>query len=129
VPFGGVEALLIGWLKTQLPSVRFLTDTPADLATAVPVVQVVRVGGPSDDDDPSFQSPTVSVDCFAVDRVAATLLAQQVDDALRKALPGAITGGATVTKVQTISGAAWRPWDDLKVRRMGATYVLHLKTA
>ena len=129
MPFGGVEALLIGWLKTQLPSVRFLTDTPADLATAVPVVQVVRVGGPSSDDDPTFQSPTVSVDCFAADRVAATLLAQQVDDALRKALPGASTGGATVSKVATISGAAWRPWDDLKVRRMGATYVLHLKTS
>jgi hypothetical protein len=129
VPFSGVEALLIGWLKTQLPSVRFLTDTPADLATAGPVVQVARIGGPSSDDDPSFQSPTVSVDCFAADRISATLLAQQIDDALRKALPGVTTGGATVTKVATISGAAWRPWDDLKVRRVGATYVLYLKSS
>jgi hypothetical protein len=69
------------------------------------------------------------VDCFAVDRLAATVLAQQVDDALRKALPGVTTGGATVSKVATISGASWRPWDDLKVRRMGAAYVLYLKTS
>lgn len=125
--FGGVEALLIGWLSGQL-GVRCLTDLPANLATQLPVVQVVRIGGPTDDNDPNFHTPTVSVDCFAVDRAAATALSQQADDALRKVLPGVTTGGATVTKVQTISGASWRPWDDLALRRFGASYALHLKT-
>ena len=128
--FQGVEALLIGWLPSQVTA-RALTDLPADLADLVAagtdVVQVVRVGGPSDDDDPTLVAATVSVDCFAADRISATLLAQQVDDAFRKALPGTLTGGASVTKVRTLTGASWRPWDDVAVRRVGATYQVWLK--
>ena len=126
--FSGVEALLIGWLPAQIDGVRFLTDLPSAIATQVPVVQVVRVGGPSDDNDPTFHTATVSVDCFAVDRMAATLLAQQVDTALHR-LPGVTTGGATVTKVQTVSGASWRPFDDTTIRRFGASYALHVKAS
>lgn len=125
--FGGVEALLIGWLPAHINGVRCVTDLPANLAASVPVVQVVRIGGPSDPNDPNFHNPTVSIDCFAVDRASATALAQQVDDALRKALPGVTTGGATVTKVQTLSGGSWRPFDDLTLRRFGASYALHIK--
>lgn len=119
--FAGVEALLIGWTSAQL-SVRCLTDLPADLQAVVPVVQIVRIGGPSDDNLSSFQAATVSVDCFAADRAAATTLAQQVDDAWRKVLPGTTTGGAVVGKVRTLSGASWRPWNDTAVRRFGASY-------
>jgi hypothetical protein len=93
--FGGVEALLIGWLPGH---VRFLTDTPADLATGAG-----RAGGPDRRPvlgrRPVVPVATVSVDCFAADRVAATVLAQQVDDALRKALPGHHCRRRTVTKV------------------------------
>jgi len=127
VTFGGVEALLIGWLPSQVTA-RALTDLPATLATDVPVVQIVRIGGPSDDNDPTLVAATVSVDCFAADRISATVLAQQVDDAFRKALPGTLTGGASVTKVRTLTGPSWRPWDDLAVRRFGATYQIWLKT-
>ena len=124
--YQGVEALLVGWLPSQVTA-RALTDLPADLAEQVPVVQVVRIGGPSDDNNPNFQAATVSVDCFAVDRISATLLAQQVDDALRKALPGTTTGGAVVTKVRTLTGPSWRPWNDVAVRRSGSTYQIWLK--
>jgi len=127
VTFGGVEALLIGWLPSQVTA-RALTDLPSTLADDVPVVQVVRIGGPSDDDDPTLVAATVSVDCFDSDRLSATLLAQQVDDAFRKALPGTLTGGASVTKVRTLTGPSWRPWNDAAVRRFGATYQVWLKT-
>ena len=125
--FGGVEALLIGWLPSQVTA-RALTDLPATLVDDVPVVQVVRIGGPSDDDDPTLVAATVSVDCFASDRLAVTVLSQQVDDAFRKALPGTLTGGASVTKVRTLTGPSWRPWNDTAVRRFGATYQVWLKT-
>lgn len=125
--FGGVEALLIGWLPSQVTA-RALTDLPATLADDVPVVQIVRIGGPSDDDDPTLVAATVSVDCFASDRLAVTVLSQQVDDAFRKALPGTLTGGASVTKVRTLTGPSWRPWNDTAVRRFGATYQVWLKT-
>jgi len=124
--FSGVEALLIGWTADQL-GVRCLTDLPADLASAAPIVQIVRIGGPSDDSFSNFQAATVSVDCFAADRLAATTLAQQLDDAWRKVLPGAAVSGAVVGKVRTLTGASWRPWDDTAVRRVGATYQVWVK--
>ena len=125
--YGGVEALLIGYLRTAL-GVRCLTDLPADLQNVVPVVQVVRIGGPSDDNDSRFEAATVSIDCFASDRASATALAMQVDDVMRHSLPGTLTGGAVVTKVRTLTGASWRPWDDQQVRRFGATYQTWVKS-
>ncbi|MCW2901915.1 MAG: hypothetical protein JWO67_4180 [Streptosporangiaceae bacterium] len=124
--FGGVEALLIGFLSGQL-GVRGVTDVPADLASVVPLFQVLRVGGGSDDNDPNLQNPTVVVDCFAADRAGATQLSQQVDDAMRKVLPSRSVAGGTVTQVRTITGPSWRPWADTAVRRFGATYSLHVK--
>ena len=127
MPYGGPELLLVGWLPTQVAA-RVGTDVPAGLAESVPFVQVLRIGGPDDDSDYTFDKPTVSVDCFAADRVAANTLAVQVHKAMRSALRGVTTGGATVSAVHTISGMAWRPWDDLQVRRFGATYQLFLKS-
>ena len=122
--YGGVEALLIPAGTTVL-GVRFATDVPADLATAVPFVQLVRVGGPSDDNDRRFEQATVSVDSFAVDRVSATALAYRVDSWLRS-LPNTGTPDAVITKVQTLTGPSWRPWEDVAVRRIGASYRIHL---
>lgn len=124
--YQGIEALLIPWLSSTL-GVRTLTDLPADLQAVLPVVQVVRVGGPSNDDNPRFDMPTVSVDSYGADRDAATQLALDVDEALRVTLPGVTTGGATVSRVQTITGPSWRPYDDLLLRRMGASYRLYVK--
>lgn len=124
--FAGVEQLLIDWTSAQL-SVRCATDVPADLAQVVPLVQIVRIGGPSDDNLHRFQAATVSVDCFDTDRLSATELAHQVDDAWRTVLPGVVTGGGVVGKVRTLSGAAWRPWADTAVRRVGATYQVWVK--
>lgn len=126
--FGGVEALLVGFLSQQFPGVRCLTELPDDLANAAPVVQIVQVGGPADDDLPSFIMPTISVDAFASDRLSSTTLAQQVHDALRNRLVGHVLTGGVVTKVRTVSGASWRPWDDTAVRRFGATYQLYIRT-
>jgi hypothetical protein len=129
VTFGGVEALLIGWLGTQIPGVRFLTDLPTAIATQVPVVQVVAVGGPDDSNDAKLGKPTISVDCFAADRLAASDLAEAVRRALRISLVGRTTGGATVTKVETISRPSWRPFDDTTIRRFGASYQVFFETA
>lgn len=131
MPYAGVEATLIPWLADLL-GVRVLTDLPADdppgsFLAGLPYVQFVRVGGPSDDNNPRFDLPTVSVDCFGADRGAATGLALDVDEALRQTLPGQTTGGATVTRVQTITGPSWQPWDDTNVRRMHSSYRLYIK--
>lgn len=124
-----VEALLIPWLTSTL-DVRFVTDVPADLTAdgALPLGRLLRVGGPSDDDSPRFDLPTVSVDCFAATRAAAFDFAQDLDDAIRVTLPGLTLDGATVTRTQTVSGPSWRPYDNATVRRVGATYRLFVKS-
>lgn len=124
--YAGVERLLIDWITTTT-DVRAVTDTPANLAAAVPLYRVTRVGGPSHVDNPRFDLPTVTVDSFAASRSAATDAALDLDEALRTQLPGTTTGGATVTRVETVTGPHWAPWDDTNLRRFAATYRLHVK--
>lgn len=126
-PFAGVEIALHDYLTVEL-GVRVCTELPADLQAVVPLVQVVRIGGPHSDNDPYLQMPTVSVDSFAADRGGATDLAHAADLALRR-LTGATVHGARFGLVRTLSGPAWRPWDDTAVRRFGATYSLWMKAA
>lgn len=126
-----VEALLVPWLAAQV-SARTVTELPADLDTIAPVVHVLRIGGPDDDNLPSFDMPTVSIDSYGVGRAAALELAQAVHDAVRVGLPNTshtVTAGtAVVTKTQTVTGPSWRPYDDITLRRFGATYRLHILT-
>jgi hypothetical protein len=126
-----VEALLVPWLAVQV-SARAVTELPATLDQISPVVHVLRIGGPSDDDLPAFDMPTISVDSYGVGRAAALQLAQAVDNAVRVALPNTLHTVAgqsvVVTKSQTVTGPSWRPYDDITVRRFGATYRLHIRT-
>ena len=126
--FGGVEALLIPAAASAL-STRFVTDLPSTLSSDVPLCRLWHIGGGSDDNDWRFRNPTITVDSFAKDRAGAAALAERVEVWFRSVLPGQILAdGSVVTKVQTLTAASWRPWDDTTVRRFSATYVLHLKT-
>lgn len=122
-----VEGLLIPWF-TETLEVRALTDLPSDLADVLPVVQIVRIGGPSNDDNPRFDMPTISVDSYAADRATAIALAETVDDALRIQLPGQTLSRSTITRVQTVTGPSWRPYDNTSLRRVGASYRLYIKS-
>jgi hypothetical protein len=127
--FAGVELALVDWLTVDLPGNRVCTELPDDLADAAPVIQVVRIGGPHDDNDPNLQIPTVSVDCFSATRGGATDLANAVDTSLRKRLPGATIHGARFGLVRTLTGPSWRPWEDAALRRFGSTYQLWVRAS
>jgi hypothetical protein len=131
MPIADVEAFLVPWLAATL-NVQAVTWLPADLVGSVPVVQVARIGGGSDDDLHVFDFPTVSINSFAVGRVPAFSLAASVDEVIRTTLPNTVhtvtAGTAVVTKTQTVTGPSWRPYDDITVRRFGATYQLHIRT-
>ena len=122
-----VELLLIPWLISTL-NVRAVTDLPENLADVLPLVQVTRIGGPDNDDNPRFDTPTVDIDCFGVDRGAASGLAGRVHAALRVTLPGLQVAGATVTQVLTVTGPSWRPYDNTELRRFSSTYRLFVKS-
>ena len=127
MPYPDVELMLSAWLKTYL-GVRVVTDTPSNLALVLPVVQITRYGGT--DTVPGLDRATVDVDAYAANRTAAAMLAERVRYGLRFVLQGQQVGDITVSRVETIVGPSWRPYDNTALRRFGASYslTLHAKT-
>lgn len=118
--YADTEQLLVGWAP-GIVSCRALTETPDDLAdvlTTTPVVRITRIGGPS---QVGFDQPTVDFDCFGLTRPAAKAFAISLQSAVELQLPGYYNTYGTVLAAVTISGPAWRPWDNSNVRRIGFT--------
>lgn len=122
-----VEKLVIGWLSAHL-SLRVLTDLPSNLEKITPVVQVARYGGR--DTAPGIDVASMDVDSYGATRGAAYVLAERVRQALLYELAGIQVGNVAVVRVDTSSGPSWRPYDNLAVRRVGASYSIttHAKT-
>ncbi|GGX26956.1 hypothetical protein [Streptomyces chryseus] len=118
-----VETVLVPWLESTL-SVHVCTETPADLETILPVVQVERVGGAT----PRFSdTPRVDVDVYAGDADAAMTLARAAQNALL-ALRG-LVGDAVIRDVRCDSGPSRRPYVNPAIAKRGATYTLSLRAA
>jgi hypothetical protein len=121
-----IEQMLVSWLGVQFPSARLCTETPGDpeFGSVLPIVRVARIGGPT---RYAIDTATVSVECFAVGRSAAKVLAFNVRDALYRTLPGTTIAGGVVGHVATFSAPSWASWDNTNVRRMTAMYQIHFK--
>lgn len=109
----------MAWLTAGLTA-RVLTDLPADLAGALPVVQIERVGG--DDDGIRLDRAFVDVDAYASTRQAASELLSQARSLILSSLRGTVTDAAVFTSVRTITAPARRPYENPSVRRFGATF-------
>lgn len=118
------ERLLIPKLASEL-GVRVVAETPANLATVVPLLQVTGIGG--SDFTPTFDSCNVDVDSYAASRGESEDLSNAARHFLMWLLPGQILGGAVVASVRTIMRPTWTPYDDTDLRRFTASYavVLH----
>lgn len=131
--FPDIEDILIPWLPGQLAAVwgiappRACSETPENLQDVLPVVAVLRSSGA--DLQGIIDRPVVDVDCYAADRVAASLLAAQVHRVMLRYLPGEVTGGAVVGFVNTVKGPSWLSYQDLDLRRYNATYEIYLHPA
>lgn len=123
-----IEGLLIPAGKAATGA-RFVTKTPDDLNAQVPLVRVFRLGGPSSDDLPRFDAPTLSFECFGNGDAAAGDLATAVDRWVRSLAGKTLADGTVVTKTQTVSGPAWRPYADTTVSQYGCSHVLHVMYA
>lgn len=119
-----VEIELVAWLTGVLGGIRVLTELPATLDAVLPVVQVQRVGG--DDDTFRLDRALVDVDVYAATRGEASALARQVRTALVMDLRGTTTAAAVFGLVATVTAPAWRPYENIRLRRCGATYELYL---
>lgn len=117
--FGDVELALTGWIHTRY-GVRAVTDLPGNLGGLLPIVQVARYAG--SDSGVSMDRPSVDIDVYAADRGAAHDLAERLRAGFLWELPGLSVGGLVFARTQTISGPAWRPYDNTTLRRCGAAY-------
>ena len=114
------ESLVRDWLATQFNPTRVVTELPANLGDALPLIQVTRFGG--SDDVLTLDAANIDVDTFGATRDAARSLGEQVRSALRLHLPGYSTGTAGVQSVTTISAPRWVPYDNTNLRRFVASY-------
>lgn len=122
-----IEALLVTWLEETIEDVRASTETPPDLQDRLPWLQVVRIGGPYDGF--RLDQPTVDIAAFDSTGPAASALAAHVQVLLHEQLARAKTGTAVVTRVETVTGPHWVPYDNPGLRRYEATYRLTVHPA
>lgn len=121
-----VEPLLLSWLATAFPGVRTCTETPANLADVLPVLQVVGIGGTGD--HLRFDSPRADVDVYGATRSAARDLAEQVADSILTDMPGQMVAGVFVLSTQEFMAPTWTPYDDTNLRRFTLSVGLRLHT-
>lgn len=120
-----VEVEVIGWLQDQLGSDVVVRDElDNNLLNELPTVQVERAAG--DDDGFRLDRALVDVDVYAATRSEAATVAATVRGLLLTRLRGATTTNAVVGMVRTVSAPSWRPYEDLNLRRYGATYEIFL---
>lgn len=114
----GIEELLVAFIPAHVLGVRVSTDIPGNLAGVLPYVRVTRVGGPR---RLNLVKPSVDIDVFAADRLAATNLANQLDDVFAYTLP-TVFDGHVIALEGAYSGPSWRSYENGGVSRVGASY-------
>jgi hypothetical protein len=120
-----VETVVNTWLTGRFPTDRVVTETPADLVGALPLILVAGLPGKQ---KVSLASPLVDVESYAATRDAARTLAMQVHNALLFEMRG-LVGDMLITKVEIRAYPAWRPYDNTKLRKFGALYQVYLHPA
>jgi len=106
------------------PAARWVTELPANLADALPLVRVTVIGG---NGEAFATNPRIDFDCFAASRDASRDLAYRVRAWVRS-LPGQMAGGAFVLRVQNDNEPNWVPYDNTNLRRFVYTAQLRLHT-
>lgn len=116
-----IEVELISWLRERAPDGTVVRDElDNDLLGELPTWQVQRVGG--DDDGIRLDRALVDIDVYATTRDAALTDAKLIRGWLLRSLRGSATAGAVFGRVSTVSAPAIRPYENIGLRRVGATY-------
>lgn len=113
---------------------RIVTELPNKLEAALPVLQVVRVGGPND--AVILDIPTFSLHAYtaaaAGGQKAANMLLQRAFTGLHAAASDVIPvddGFAVLTRARMLGGPTWAPYDNPAVRHAVSTIQAHIKVA
>lgn len=120
-----VEGLVIGWLQEALgDGVVVRDELDNNLANELPTVQVVEL--PGEDDGFRLSRALVDINVYAATRAAATVLLATVHGLLLMTFRGSSLPNAVVGRVGVVTGPAPRPYENVGLRRRGATYEIFL---
>lgn len=121
-----VELELIGWLQARLGEEVWVRDeVDNNLEMQLPTVQVQRLPA-GDDDGLRLDRALVDVDVYAANRGDAIQLAAVVRGLLLTQLRGSTTDNAVWGMIRSSPPPAVRPYENRALRRVGATYVIHV---
>lgn len=107
---------------------RIVTELPDTLADALPVIQVVRVGG--GDDGVILEAPTVVLHGFAANQRQANRLLHAARTVLRTRVGYVVpidAGRAVMTRVRNVSGPLWAPYENTNLRHAVMTVQPYIK--
>lgn len=135
-----IEAIVRTFLAGIYEPTRFVTaELPDDLDDLAVVTAngggVIQVTGLPGVRVFTLQTPVVSVNVYAAAddpanaRVAARVLAHEVDHHIVWELRGATVAGASVSRITTQAGPAERGYVNTQLRRFGMTYRIAAQSA
>jgi hypothetical protein len=116
--YANVEAVLVAYLAT-VPGIQAVrVETPNDLTSLLPFVQVTRVGG---GDNYITDSAIVDLDVIAATRDAASDAARAVHNSMMHLRHTAVNG-VLIDLVETVTGPMWVNYQDENVQRYVSSY-------
>lgn len=116
-----VELELITWTQARVASGVVVRDElDNNLLNELPTVQIEGVGG--SDDGFRLDRVLVDVNVYAATRAAAVALAATVHALYLTELRGSATDTAVFGMISTITRPTARPYENVALRRVGATY-------
>lgn len=120
-----VEPIASTWLTGRFPTARVVTETPSDLAAALPLILIAGLPGGQQH---TLGGPLLDVETYAATRDAARTLSMQVHNALLFEMRGIILDGI-VTKIENVGIPHWRPYPNTNLRKFGGLYRVFLHPA
>jgi hypothetical protein len=116
-----LEAALIGVATPRFPEAVVRDELDNNLANELPTIQVEQIPG-GEDDGLRLARALVDINTYAATRADAFALANRVHAWLTGELRGSTTTAAAFGRIAAITLPAIRPYENLGLRRVGATY-------
>ncbi|MEU4154699.1 hypothetical protein [Streptomyces antimycoticus] len=118
-----VELELIRRATARFPSAVVRDELDNALGDELPTIQIQVVGG--GDDGIRLDRVLVDIDVYHSTRAAAIALAAEVRAWVLGELRSSVSVTAVIGRTGTISRPAVRPYENTRLRRVGATYEIY----
>lgn len=120
-----IEAALIAAATPRFPTAVVRDELDNLLLEELPTIQIEQIPG-GEDDGLRLARALVDVNVYAATRAAGFALANEVHAWLTGELRGSTTSMAVFGRISPVTLPAAQPYENLALRRVGATYQIYL---